>query len=265
MSILKTTTLRVAALTHVGKRRHVNEDCIAVGAQISSELMNDPSLVTLRLDEQCVCMVADGMGGHPAGDVASALAIQTLHAQSLHPRMDDDAIIAALRKANHALFEEMERTPHVTGMGTTIAGLTACETEVIAFNVGDSRVYRVRDGAIEQISTDDSEDIVTSFMMMDFPTRALNQCLGGYPGVEEITPHLIREATQPNCAYLICSDGLHDMLDDATITACLSADLEQSVRTLFECAMAEGGIDNISIILARLEDDASQTGAPPSA
>ena len=265
MDVLKTTILRVAWLTHVGKRRHLNEDCIAVGAQISSELMDDPSLVTLRLDAPCVCLVADGMGGHPAGDVASRLAVESLHAQSLHPRMGDDALIAALRKANRDLFEEMERTPHVIGMGTTIAGLTACETEVVAFNVGDSRVYRVREGRIEQISTDDSEEIVTSFMTMDFPTRALNQCLGGYPGVEEITPHLIREAAQPNCAYLICSDGLHDMLDDATIAACLGPDLEQSVRTLFECAMAEGGIDNISIILARLENDAAQSGGAPPA
>ena len=258
------TTLQVAALTHVGKRRYTNEDCIAVGARITSEPMNDPTLLTLRIDGPCVCLVADGMGGHPAGDVASRIAIEVLHAEALHPRMDDAAIVAAVRRANRKLFAEMERTPEVMGMGTTIAGLTACESEVIAFNVGDSRIYRVRDATIEQISTDDSEDIITSFMALEFPTRALNQCLGGYPGVEEITPHLIRDAAQPNATYLICSDGLHDMLDDATIAACLGTDLEQSVRTLFECAMAEGGIDNISIILARLEDDAPQPGGPPS-
>jgi len=144
-------------------------------------------------------------------------------------------------------------------MGTTIAGLAACESEIVTFNVGDSRIYRVRDGggSVEQISTDDSEDIITSFMALEFPTRALNQCLGGYPGMEEINPHVIREPVQPGCTYLICSDGLHDMLNDATIGACLTTDLDQSVRTLFECAMAEGGIDNISIILARLEDDAA--------
>ena len=263
MSTFKATTLRVAALTHVGKRRYNNEDCIAVGSRILSELMTDPALFALRLAERCVCLVADGMGGHPAGDVASRIAIQSLHA-SLDPHMDDAAFIAAVRRANRALFEEMERTPEVIGMGTTIAGLTACESGLIAFNVGDSRVYRARDGGIEQISTDDSEEIVTSFMTLDFPTRALNQCLGGYPGVAEITPHLIRESAQPDCSYLICSDGLHDMLNDATIAACLGTDLEQSVRTLFECAMAEGGIDNISIILARLEDDASQSGDPRS-
>ena len=257
MSVYKATTLRVAALTHIGKRRHVNEDCIAVGAQIRSEQMTDPSLHTLRLESRCVCLVADGMGGHPAGDVASRIAIETLSAEPLNPHMDDEAIIAAVRKANHTLFAAMERTPEVIGMGTTIAGLTACESEIVTFNVGDSRIYRVRDGSVEQISTDDSEEIITSFMSMDFPTRALNQCLGGYPGVEEITPHVMREPAQPGSTYLICSDGLHDMLNDATIGACLTTDLDQSVRTLFECAMAEGGIDNISIILARLEDDAA--------
>ena len=257
MSVFKSTNLRVAALTHIGKRRHMNEDCIAVDAQIRSEQMSDPSLYTLRLDGRCVCLVADGMGGHPAGDIASRVAIETLGAEPLHPSMGDAAIVAALRKANRALFAEMERTPEVIGMGTTIAGLTACESEIVTFNVGDSRVYRVRDAVVEQISTDDSEDVITSFMAMDFPTRALNQCLGGYPGVEEINPHVVRDPAQPGSTYLICSDGLHDMLNDATIGACMSADLDQSVRTLFECAMAEGGIDNISIILARLEDDAA--------
>jgi serine/threonine protein phosphatase PrpC len=252
----------VAALTHVGKRRYTNEDCIAVDAQIFCETMNDPSLFKLRLDTHRVCLVADGMGGHPAGDVASRIAVETLCAEALHPDMDDQAIIAAVRRANRALFEAMERAPEVIGMGTTIAGLTACERSITIFNVGDSRIYRIREGAVEQISTDDSEDIVTSFLAMDFPTRALNQCLGGYPGVDEVTPHLVREPAQANCAYLICSDGLSDMLNDTTIAACLGADLDQSVRTLFECAMAEGGIDNISIILARLEEDAAAARGP---
>ena len=254
---MSANTLRVAALTHVGKRRYTNEDCVAVDAQIFSDLMDDPALFTLSLDTPRVCLIADGMGGHPAGDVASRLVVETLCAQPLHPDMDDEAIVAALRRANRALFDAMERTPEVVGMGTTIAGLTACERSVVAFNVGDSRIYRIREGSVEQISTDDSEDVITSFLAMDYPTRALNQCLGGYPGADEITPHLVRESAQPNCAYLICSDGLSDMLNDTTIAACLNADLDQSVRTLFECAMAEGGIDNISIILAHLEDDTS--------
>ena len=262
---MSANTLRVAALTHVGKRRYTNEDCIAVDSQIFCELMDDPSLFTLRLDTHRMCLVADGMGGHPAGDVAIRLAVETLCAEALHPEMDDESITATLRRANRLLFEAMERTPEVIGMGTTIAGLTACDRSIVFFNVGDSRIYRIREGAVEQISTDDSEDIVTSFMTMEYPTRALNQCLGGYPGVDEITPHLVRESAQANCAYLICSDGLSDMLNDETIAACLGADLDQSVRTLFECAMAEGGIDNISIILARLEKDAAATiGLPPA-
>ena len=261
MSAFKPTTLRVAALTHIGKRRYTNEDCIAVGADIRSAQMNEPALHTLSVQGRCVCLVADGMGGHPAGDVASRIAIETLHAEALHPGMDDAAIIAAVRKANRALFDEMLRAPHVTGMGTTIAGLTASATEIVTFNVGDSRIYRLRGSAVEQISTDDSEDVFTSFLAVEFPTRALNQCLGGYPGMEEVNPHVVREPAQTECTYLICSDGLHDMLDDETIGACMSADLDQSARTLFECAMAEGGIDNISIILCRLEDDAAATGS----
>src|SRR5262245_32825696 len=104
MSTLKARILRVAAMTHIGKRRHHNEDCIAVGSLIYSDQMTDPSLFAMPLDSRCVCLVADGMGGHPAGDVASKIAIETLSAEPLHPQMDDAAIIAAVRRANHALF-----------------------------------------------------------------------------------------------------------------------------------------------------------------
>lgn len=260
MSPLKPTTLRVAALTHVGKRRHSNEDCIAVASRIRSESMAAPSVHELSLEVACVCMVADGMGGHPAGDVASRLAIEYLSAELTHPEIDDQTLISAVRRANRALYDEMKRTPEVIGMGTTIAGLAASRAGIAAFNVGDSRIYRVHNGELEQLSTDDSEQIFTSFMAMEIPTRALSSCLGGFAAFEEITPHIVRESAQESVQYLICSDGLHDMLSDQAIAACLSADLDFSVRLLFERAMDEGGIDNISIILARFEFDAPSTG-----
>jgi serine/threonine protein phosphatase PrpC len=250
---LRATALRVAALTHVGQRRYSNEDCIAVGSYIRTEPMTAPWVSVLRLESPCVCLVADGMGGHPAGDVASRIAIEHLSAELPRSVADDAALVAALRDANQLLFAAMESAPAIVGMGTTIAGIAATANGVAGFNVGDSRVYRARHGELQQISIDDSVAIFSRFGVLDFPARALSQCLGGHPGADDIVPHVMREPAEANCEYLICSDGLHDMLSDDEIAACLSADLQDSVRLLFDRAMAEGGIDNISIILARLE------------
>jgi serine/threonine protein phosphatase PrpC len=251
----RATTLRVAALTHLGLRRYGNEDCIAVGSDVRSEPMTAPWVSALSLDNPCVCLVADGMGGHPAGDVASRIAIEHLSAELPRAVADDASLIEAVRNAHWLLFEAMKTTPAIVGMGTTIAGIAATADGVAVFNVGDSRIYRVRHGELQQISIDDSETIVSSIGMLDRPARALSQCLGGYPGGEDITPHVVREPAEGNCEYLICSDGLHDMLSDREISACLSANLQDSVHLLFDRAMAEGGIDNISIILARVESD----------
>jgi serine/threonine protein phosphatase PrpC len=150
----------------------------------------------------------------------------------------------------------MIRAPARTGMGTTIAGLGVTADSVVVFNVGDSRIYRMSERRLEQISIDDSEEIMTSFASVAFPARALSQCLGGFPGEGSIKPHFLREQPVEECAYLLCSDGLHDMLSDGEIAQCLSADLEESVRNLFEGAMNAGGIDNISIIIARVEGGA---------
>lgn len=250
---LRATTLRVAAITHVGHRRLSNEDCIAIGSYVCCEPMAEPWVGTLSLDRPCVCLVADGMGGHPAGDVASRIAIDQLSAELPHSIADDASLIAAVRNANQMLFVAMENAPTTFGMGTTIAGIVATADDVAAFNVGDSRIYRVRHGELQQISIDDSEPLFSPFGTLDARARALSQCLGGYPGEDDVTPHVTREPAELGCAYLICSDGLHDMLSDHDISACLSADMRGSVRLLFDRAMAEGGIDNISVILARVE------------
>jgi PPM family protein phosphatase len=245
--------LRVAALTHVGRRRYVNEDCIAVGERMTSETMSTPWLDVHRLDTPGVCLVADGMGGHPAGDVASRMCIEQLRADLPHAYASDAALVTAIRNANRALFVAMDRNAALTGMGTTLAGIVVGAEDIAVINVGDSRVYRIGRGNVEQISIDDSETVGSWFFSWQFTSRALNQCLGGYPGMEEITPHIARVPTAPGCEFLICSDGLHDMLSDHAIHASLDADPAQSVLALFENAMEQGGIDNISIILARVE------------
>jgi serine/threonine protein phosphatase PrpC len=252
--------MRIAALTHVGLRRRANEDCIAIGTQIFSEPMDEPWLTVQALEPCCACLVADGMGGHPAGEVASRAAIDAMLAGLRQMPPDAGRMASVLQEANAFLFAEMARCPQWYGMGTTLAGIAACQERVIAFNVGDSRIYRVADGRVQQLSIDDSESISMGFIFSRAPMRVLSQCLGGFPDTSEIAPHLVELPAVAGSEFLICSDGVYDMLSDAAISGCLDADPVRTVRALFEAAMDEGGIDNISIVLARMESG----DAPPA-
>jgi len=245
--------MRIAALTHVGLRRQRNEDCIAIGRQSICEPLADPWLASQDLDTPCVCLVADGMGGHPAGDIASRFVIEHLMSRLNDRTTDAACIVDAIRDANRSLFAEMERIPALYGMGTTIAGLVAHAAGVFTFTVGDSRVYRRRGGRIEQLGVDDSVQVGAPPFSGRKASRVLSQCLGGFSGAEQIEPHITRLPLEAGAEFLICSDGLHDMLSDPQIEGCLDADLGRTVTALFENAMRAGGIDNISIIHARIE------------
>lgn len=242
--------LQAAALTHVGRRRSRNEDCIAFAGESLNEAMSAPRIILHRLAEPCVCVVADGMGGHPAGDIASGLVAARLN-EDLPATAGKAALVDVLRRANEMLFREMKRTPAVYGMGTTVAGMLASAQRILAFNVGDSRVYRIRSGKLEQLSTDDSIR-AGGGLFGGKNARVLSQCLGGFPSGDALEPHVVELPLEIGTELLICSDGLHDMLDDTRIEACLAPDLSSSVQALFEAAMREGGADNISIIQARI-------------
>lgn len=247
--------MRIAALTHVGLRRQRNEDCIAVGRQSIHEPLADPWLTSQPLDTPFACLVADGMGGHPAGDVASRFVIEHL-SNRLNARTTDAAgLVEAIRDANRSLFSEMERIPALYGMGTTIAGLVAHPAGLYAFTVGDSRVYRRRNSRIEQVGHDDTVQICAPPFSGRKASRVLSQCLGGFSGAEQIEPHITQLPLEAGAEFLICSDGLHDMLSDSEIERCIDADQAATVMALFEHAMRAGGIDNISIIHARIESD----------
>ena len=243
--------LQAAALTHVGKRRTRNEDCIAFAGETLNDAMTEPRLILHRLGTPGVCVVADGMGGHPAGDIASRLIADRLNTDLAGIGCDADALVGVLLDANRLLFSEMERTPALYGMGTTVAGAVVHADGILAFNLGDSRVYRVRTGKLEQLSTDDSMQASSGFLGSK-ATRVLSQCLGGFPTGGEIRPHVVKLPLDVGAELLVCSDGLHDMLDDTQIEACLAPDLGNSVQALFQSAMRQGGLDNISIIHARV-------------
>jgi len=192
------------------------------------------------------------MGGHAAGEVASRMAAERL-ARDAERAIDEAGLAALLCDVNGELFEAMREQPAWRGMGTTVAGVAIGHAQTIAFNVGDSRVYRIADGRLEQLSTDDTPgpklaDGRTAAMV----SNLITQTLGGDYDEAEIVPHLLGVPPAAHERYLICSDGLSDLLARAEIEAALGPDDLISVQALFEAAMARGGRDNISIVLLEL-------------
>jgi serine/threonine protein phosphatase PrpC len=244
--------LQATAFTHQGAVRANNEDTIAVADWIRSEPMTAPVALEREVAGPTICLVADGMGGHAAGEVASRTV--ALHLSSRAAEASDEAGLAALLHAADAeLFALMQEQPAWRGMGTTVAGISVLPERVLAFNVGDSRVYRIEGDRLIQLSTDDTPgpklaDGRTAVLTSNLVT----QSLGGAYQLAGVDPHVLGEPLEDGPRYLICSDGLTDLVDPAMIERTLHRDDEASVRALFEAAMARGGDDNVSLILLRI-------------
>jgi protein phosphatase len=209
--------------------------------------------------------VADGMGGHRAGEVASATAIETLRAAYLGGRPIDRAI----EEANSAVFARAAGNAELRGMGTTLTAIAVDGGTAVLGHVGDSRAYLVRDGAVTQVTDDHSlvEQLVREGRLspeeaQHHPQRAIiTRALGVDPAVQVDT---YRVDLRPGDRLLICSDGLTNMLSDGTIGATLRrhADPQQAADTLVDMANQAGGDDNITVvILDALADGGSATPA----
>ena len=245
--------LRATAFTHQGAVRAGNEDTVAVADWVTSEPMATPAVLEREAAAPLICLVADGMGGHAAGEVASRTVAEHLCRRAAEA-VDEAGLAALLRDADAELFSLMQEQPVRRGMGTTVAGLSVAPEQVMAFNVGDSRVYRIAQGALIQLSTDDTPGP----KLADGRTAALTsnlitQSLGGSHQLVGVEPHVVSEALEDGARYLLCSDGLTDLLDRTTMEQLLDRDDAASVQALFEAAMARGGKDNISLILLRLQ------------
>ncbi len=250
----KELRVHVAAFTHPGIVRLYNEDCVAVGTWIQQDAMTRPEQCTLDLTRPLLCLVADGLGGHAAGEVASRYAAQRLSAAVAELANSEQAVADCLQQINAEMYAAMRSDPQQTGMGATVAGLVITAQSVVAFNVGDSRIYHRRNRQLLQLSTDDTPEALHSGLMNGlFRSHIVTQCLGGLDTDRDITPHTLALAVEPGSVYLLCSDGLTDMLATRDLKSSLSKHPEQAVTTLFNKAMSLGGEDNISIVMASID------------
>jgi|UPI000785FEB1 PPM family protein phosphatase len=245
-------SLDVAALTHLGKTRPSNEDAVAIGKELIAADIFGPKRFTLS-GSHCVLMIADGMGGHSHGALASKTALESL-IRSSDTATDEMKWENALHAANDAIYECMAQTRAARGMGTTIVGSVLSGAGVVHFNVGDSRLYRHSSSGLVRLSHDDVP-IGSNGPGPRRSSHLITQSLGGRIAKTRIRPHL--GSTGPLTigeTLLLCSDGLTDMVGEDEVASVIDAakGVEECACGLLGLALSNGGRDNISIVVARI-------------
>ncbi|MBM4384066.1 MAG: Stp1/IreP family PP2C-type Ser/Thr phosphatase [Deltaproteobacteria bacterium] len=238
--------LRAAARSDVGMRRRGNEDRFAL------------------VPEQGLYLVADGMGGHTAGQIASQLAaeaaaraINALEGASAAPSEKLRMVVTA---ANRAIYLAAQRQPEYAGMGTTIVAVLAAGERCALAHVGDSRAYLVRRGRIRQLTDDHSivgellrRHEISADAAREHPHRhVLTRALGVRESVE---PDLAELTPAPGDVFVLCSDGLTNHVEDGELAKFVSetSDLQEACEDLVDLANGRGGEDNVTVVLARVD------------
>ncbi|MER8096400.1 PP2C family protein-serine/threonine phosphatase [Streptomyces goshikiensis] len=243
----------VTALSHVGLVREHNEDSLVVGPwTLCGTATDNPQTLLFPRVRPLVVAVADGLGGQPAGEVASELVVRRLSALG-HALDGEEALREALEAGNRAVYAAAEGRPDLTGMGTTVAGVLVLADSLLAFNVGDSRVFEVDpEGGLRQVSVDDSPPLPPGRRT----TSVVTQTLGGSRAPSPVVPHLAAFPTAGADRYLVCSDGLTDPVPEDVIGSVLrTADDGRAAFELWKAAIEAGGPDNITLALVRFGDD----------
>ncbi|BDX34177.1 hypothetical protein TUM20985_47240 [Mycobacterium antarcticum] len=238
------SVINVRAFTDVGLVRKRNEDAILVAGWLKQT--REGSLVTMdfALSTPFVCAVADGMGGHAGGDLASRVALTVVAEESLDWRTDED--IAATLVETNARVRAVGVDADLQGLGTTVGGLCITDDAIVVFNVGDSPVFSITDGVLTQISIDDSV-----FDSNGRPTNIITQSLGQFPPVQ---PHLTVLPRQAG-SYLMCSDGVSGVMTPAELaTAVHQSDLDDLAADIIATTRANGAHDNFSFIIVAIPD-----------
>ncbi len=250
-------TYEMYAMTDVGIRREHNEDCVAVSA------------------EHGFAILADGMGGYNAGEVASAMAVEMI-GKTLAERMPDmeqaqindqtgfteESMLVrqSIEAANEAIYTAAHNKVEYAGMGTTVLVAALYGSHITAAHVGDSRMYRLRDNVLSHVTEDHSlvhEQVRRGLLTADDARNSriknlVTRALGVELGVE---PDLLEDMVRADDVYVLSSDGLTDVVSDEAISEVLrthQSRLEKAGHLLIDMANKAGGPDNISIILIKV-------------
>ena len=239
------TTGKSAAVSHVGKIRANNQDSGYAGAQLF--------------------VVADGMGGHAGGDVASALAIKRIiETDQSYPSAQDAefALQSALMAANSLLAETVFDHQELTGMGTTVSALLRVGSELALAHIGDSRIYLLRDGELSQITADhtfvqrlvDSGRITAEEAAVHPRRSVLMRVLGDVDAAPEIDTTVM--ATLAGDRWMLCSDGLSSYVSDDKILSAMQsvADPDNTAKRLIGLSLDNGAPDNVTVVIVDVDE-----------
>jgi len=243
--------LESASLTDVGLVRSNNEDNV--------RLMPDPDRgVSLAL-------LADGMGGHASGELASAMALETLMNQYASRKAGvspEEVVREAIDAANTAVFRHALAHPECTGMGTTVCVLAFDPQGACIGWIGDSRIYLIRDGQLQQLTRDDTmvnrlldDGVLTPEQAEKHPdAHVLSQALGTHDALQEVHAQALPQTLAIGDTFLLTSDGVHDAITPEQIVDIVAShDVHRGVIELVNAAKLAGSSDNLSAILVRVE------------
>lgn len=247
--------VKAFGMSHVGRQRQHNEDAFLVD------------------DKAKLFLVADGMGGHAAGEIASRIAVDSIsefilqtvedegtwpHAYDEHLKRSTNRLMAALKLANTRVLDAMRKDARLRGMGTTVVASLVDENTVSVAHVGDSRAYMVRDSRLSRITNDHSwvfeqvqAGMLTEAEAEKHPLRnVITRALGG---ALSVTPEANEIECRPGDVYLLCSDGLTGMVPEDEILRIISEheNLEEACQTLINVANERGGYDNVTAVLLK--------------
>ncbi len=247
------TSVKSTAVSHVGKIRANNQDSGYAGTQLF--------------------VVADGMGGHAGGDVASAIALKrVIEADRPYASAADAefALKSALSAANTMLAETVFEHPELTGMGTTVSALLRSGSQVAIAHIGDSRIYLLRDGELKQITADhtfvqrlvDSGRITHEEAAVHPRRSVLMRVLGDIDAAPEIDTTVFDVV--PGDRWLLCSDGLSSYVSDDKIEHALSSlpDVKDAGDRLVKDSLDQGAPDNVTVVIVDIDDTASSASVP---
>jgi protein phosphatase len=250
-----------AGMSDVGQQREHNEDSFCI------------------LPEYDLFIVADGMGGHRAGHIASTMATHTIASffQATakedatwpfhfdpHLSIEENRLITGIKVANKRIYEASSRYREVHGMGTTVVGALFSRERgrMYVAHVGDSRAYRVRNGEITQLTRDHS--LLNDYLLVmpdmtqeqrdELPKNVITRALGMQ---DSVVVDLVPEEPQANDIYILCSDGLSGMMSDEVIRDLVTAaagDVHRAARSLIEQANANGGEDNVTVVVLKITE-----------
>lgn len=230
----------VWARSHVGRVRTVNEDGCLIGHWRSRGAAAQWS-GTLPADKGWA-VIADGMGGHEAGEVASRVVLDVIQ-DSIDGATSRADITQLLEAANFHLFEAMYSHEGRPGMGATVVGVLILGSMAVTFNIGDSRAYLMDGTGLAQLSQD--HNIGTKGRR----SHIVTQSLGGTANRRLLQPHIDETLLSPHATILLCSDGLTDMLGDREILGILKRNSGDPAGRLVEAALDAGGRDNITVVV----------------